>query len=171
MASIKDFPAHKSSPFEKKGMVKKKFTPPPVTYTSVEDAMQGIKNAVHLVGKTVEKDADTFTYIKVFKEGLQTIGLLNSRAQRILWHILQEIKPGQEEIRLGYRMMSEKYKELGNNNYYYGIVNLLEYGVLARGYGEYFYINVNMFYNGDRKKRYKGNDMHLNQDNETKTEE
>ena len=151
MALLKDFPVYRSNPYDKKGIGERVIAPKEKLYRRVDDItgeVLGDTPETMIKEKRVVTH-DRLSYVKVYKEGLVVMRQLGNPARQILFHVFDVIKPKQEEVMIHYSM----FNKMARSQFYSGLIELLSYGVLSRGAYNTYYINPNMFYNGDRTKK------------------
>ena len=152
---IKQFPVYGTNPFESKGVEEKFVGKKEMFFREVSS------NTGEVIGDvpvTMKKQGrmiyhDSLAYIKVFKDGLVVLKQLDAPAREVLFYIFEQIKPRQETIRLHHTM----FPKLGKARYYIGLIQLLQLGALAKAKWNEFYINPNMFFNGDRTRVFRNN--------------
>ena len=152
---IKQFPVYRISPFESRGVEEKIVGKKEVFFREVSattgEVIGDVPVTMRKLGKVVYHDS--LAYIKVFKDGLVVLKQLEAPAREILFYMFGEMKPRQEKIRLHY----SAFPKLGKPRYYMGICQLLQLGAIARAGMNEFYINPNMFFNGDRTRVFRNN--------------
>lgn len=103
---------------------------------------------------------DTLQFVKLFPDAQKDLIKLSSSGIALFTFILINLKQMQEQIILMPEYFAEWYNELPGYEdanarmvFYRGVINLLEnkFIFLKVGEGSYF-INVNKFFNGDRRK-------------------
>lgn len=91
-------------------------------------------------------------HVKLFSGGVVLLSNLGIRGKDLLCFILENLKEGQYEIRIIREDAIRKYTALAGDSYYVGLVELLNYGLLARAGKNRYYINCNCVFRGDRRK-------------------
>jgi hypothetical protein len=93
---------------------------------------------------------DPFPYCKVFKQFYAPIlsGGLSKGSIRILFNVMMGLKPNQLEVRIE----RKDFKGLGGGKFNQAVKGLVEFGYLVETTRRSYFINPNMFFNGDRKK-------------------
>lgn len=103
----------------------------------------------------ISVSVDTKPYVKNFREGLESAMLNLSHTECKIWFYIQlELKPNKEEITLDFHEVKEKFDWANTTGIYEAIRNLISKDFLAKSWkgNTTYWINVNMFFNGDRKK-------------------
>jgi hypothetical protein len=104
------------------------------------------------------KQVDSRLFLKVYKVGLVVLSHLSYPGLLVLIEIMNRLKPHSDKVELKQKEVVRKYKNLRGAGYYKGMCELLEYGVIAKSKEQgVFFINTNMFFNGDRLKWKKQN--------------
>ncbi len=100
---------------------------------------------------------DKGNYIKMFPEGMLLIERIGKRGATLLFWILKDLKVHANEVLIDPKAAIEQNKNLRGDGFYVGLRELLDYGFLAgrKGKKNIFYINGNMFFNGDRRRKIK----------------
>lgn len=149
--TFKDYPVYESSPFEHLGVheveYKKRIKKGQLIYTEtgeVTDIMQ-YKEAGAFT-------KDSLTYIKMYKSALGVLPSLSKAAVAVLCLCLKRLKPNAGEFVIKQKEATAADGTLKYGRYYDGMGELLEYGVIAKGGHDKYYINTNLFFNGDRLK-------------------
>lgn len=148
-----DFPKYEESPFEAKGL------------TVIRRDTSATKQLVHETGEVITlsevddelKVLDPLPYIKFYAEGAKLLPFLGKRGMCVLCYVLSSLKPGRRDIDMHYVDVIEEYPSLKGDGYYKGVAELMQYGFIAmkKGRGHKFWINMNMFFNGDRRRSRK----------------
>lgn len=149
--TFKDYPVYSSSPFEHTGIhevdYKRRIKKGQLIYTDtgeVTDIMQYKESG------TFAKDS--LTYVKMYKAAINILPGLSKAAVSVLCICLKKLKPNNGEFTIKHKDAVVMDKALKYGRYYDGMSELLEYGVIAKGGLDKYYINTNLFFNGDRIK-------------------
>ena len=120
---------------------------------SLHDMSTGEEVMVQNIDNVSSFNVDNREYRKVYVNGLNSIVNLSSSGLKVWCYILARLSPRKNEITINMSDAMEYTGYKGKMNIYNGIVNLLENGMLFRknGSGSY-YININIFFNGNRIK-------------------
>lgn len=97
---------------------------------------------------------DTGTFVKVYKTMPETLITLNSCGFKILCYIWIELPKDTGTIYLNFRKCMEYCNYKNRGSMYNGLMELIEKHIIAKkaDTDNGFYINVSMFFNGDRRK-------------------
>lgn len=149
-----EFPSYSDYPFEVKGLsiVKK-----------ADKEGNAKKQLIHESGELItvseiefgsEKVIDPVPYIKLYSEGRDIIPKLGKRGTAVLCYVLGCLKPGVRHVDMHYKDVIDAYPYLKGDGFYIGISELMTYGVIAMrsGRGQRYWVNMNMFFNGDRRR-------------------
>lgn len=99
------------------------------------------------------RNIDSREYRKVYVDGLPSIALLSSSGLKVWCYVLARIIARKDEVGINMEDCMEYTGYKTRTNVYSGIVNLLEHKLLFRKIGSgVFYININLFFNGNRIK-------------------
>jgi hypothetical protein len=99
------------------------------------------------------RTVDSREYRKVYVDGLPSISLLSSAGLKVWCYVLARIIARKDEVGINMEDCMEYTGYKTRANVYSGIVNLLENKLLFRKIGSgIFYININVFFNGNRIK-------------------
>ncbi len=149
--TFKDYPVYDSSPFEYSGVheveYKKRIRKGQLIYTEsgeVTDIMQYRESGV------VTKDS--LTYVKMYKAAINILPSLSKAAVSVLCQCLKKLKPNVGEFTIKQKEAVGVDGTLKYGRYYDGMGELLGYGIIAKGGHDKYYINTNLFFNGDRLK-------------------
>lgn len=158
MGKYRDYPLYETAPFPIAGVTE-------VHKKVVVDRGETISHSTGEVVPSVWYKGggvafkDVRSYVKVFTPGLQVFAQLSYAGVIVLVEVLQRLKPHQNTFEMAQAEMVKKYRSLRGAQYYRGVCELLDYGVIARSKKRnVFFINVNMFFNGDRVKYLKSLD-------------
>lgn len=105
-------------------------------------------------GKLITGFQDRASYTKLFKGGKLKLAELSSSGIKVLCYIMLNASPNQEDMCLHPQQVASEMGYRDQRSVYEGLVNLLNMGLLGRktGYQSCFWINPNLFFNGDRIK-------------------
>lgn len=152
MATYKSYPSYEEAPFILQG----------VNEVIIKKVLDRGESISHVTGEVTPATwykgggvslKDAKPYIKMFKEGQMVISELSHPANIILGMILTKLKPHANTVEIAQKEAVNKYKNLLGAGYYKGVCELLDYGVIAKTKRRnLFFINTNMFFNGDRVK-------------------
>ena len=152
---IKDYQAFSENPVKPKGV--KQVT----RYVSgrqeeVVDIDTGEIGTFTSASTPVVSYKDSMPYVKLFssKEELHPINDLSTPAIKIFSFIISRLLPNKDEISIKYTEVMNLTKYTAKSAYYKGLSELLGKQFLYRKIGsdDTFFINVNLFFNGDRTK-------------------
>jgi hypothetical protein len=113
--------------------------------------------------KTDEVVIDTLTFVKLYADGIRSANSLSIPAYRLLNYIMLNLKPNIDWITIdiddfldscGYASSVNKNNQRNKLHYYRAVSELLrnEYLCKRAAQAHSFFINVNRFFNGDRRK-------------------
>lgn len=154
---ISKYVTYKSIPYIRKGLVfqkrRKKGTEEPVVGT--ETGL--LYGTITPVDELEEQEIDTLPFIKLYLEAIDLLRDLSTPGIKVLCYILRNLKEGSAEIILPPAEVMQYNKWNTTVPYYRGIRDLLEINFISRqiGSNSRYYINVNLIFNGDRRKLYK----------------
>lgn len=151
--SIKSFKEFDDSPFEIKGIELK------INQYGSKEERAVTEDGEELYIRKIKSESvlkDTLEYRKVYKESFVTIKDFGTPALRIFCYIAVHLKPKKEEIYINMELCNEFCGYNSRQPFYQGIVELLEKEVIAkkRGSDHYYFINPNVFFNGERVTLY-----------------
>lgn len=154
MQKLSDFPSTVDTPFIKLDQIEYR------TYYSKDNTREAVdKNTGEVLlisepSRPITGFKDTASYTKLFTGGKLKLAELNSSGTKVLCYIMLNAIPNQEDICLHPQIVAKEMGYKDQRSVYEGLVDLLNLGLLARktGYGSCFWINPNLFFNGDRKK-------------------
>lgn len=152
-----DFPRYDDYPFETKGMF--------VAYKRSKTHVAK-KQVVHETGEVItmseledEKEfiMDSEPYIKMFKSGYLLLPNIGKRGSAVLSYVLSQMTPGRNFVEMHYEDVISRYPSLKGDGFYVGVSELMTFGALAMrsGRGHRYWVNMNMFFNGDRRRAKK----------------
>ena len=120
---------------------------------SLHDMSTGEEVMIQNLDNVSSFSVDNREYRKVYVNGLNSISELSSSGLRVWCYILARLSPKKNEITINMSDALDYTGYKGKMNIYNGIINLLENGLLFRktNSGSY-YININIFFNGNRIK-------------------
>jgi hypothetical protein len=95
--------------------------------------------------------ADTRTFIKVYQQSVVTLKDMTNVAIKLYCYILFNLKPNKDQIRITYNSTKE-FCGFGNKmSFYNGLEQLLDGNFIFKTEDTgFFWINVNLFFNGNR---------------------
>lgn len=159
MATIKlqklsDFPSTLDTPFIKLDGIEYRTYYTKESTREVVDQNSGEVLLISEPSKLQVGFKDFATFTKLFTGGKLKLAQLNSSGTKVLCYIMLNATPNQEEICLHPQVVAKEMGYKDARSVYEGLVDLLNLGLLARktGYGSCFWINPNLFFNGDRKQ-------------------
>lgn len=154
LQKLSDFPSTLNTPFIKLEDMEYRSYYSKESTREVEDRNTGEILLITEPSKPVTGFKDSATYTKLFKGGKLKLAQLNSSGTKVLCYVMLNAVPNQEEICLHTQIVAKEMGYKDARSVYEGLVDLLNLGLLARktGYGSCFWINPNLFFNGDRKK-------------------
>lgn len=151
--NIKDFPLYDTNPWDPEGIcqrIKIKGTMDQVVTNNAGESFV-LTPAVKIKGVFMK---DNFPFRKLFVKYLDNVKALSSPGLRMFCYILTAVERNIDEIRIdtGRAMEFCEYKSM--SQYYAGITNLLVNDFLVRKSDDRmtYFININIFFNGDRGK-------------------
>lgn len=154
---FKEYPSYDKPPFDMDGLhemtVKKKVGSGKLIPGDTGELMDAA-----WWGEEFVKIIDRKTYIKLFVEGQAVMSKLSSAGVLVMTEILSRLRPNTSSVRIRQAEVVGKHTNLKGAGFYKGMCELLQYGVIARSKepNEY-YINPNMFFNGDRTRVFRNN--------------
>lgn len=108
------------------------------------------------LGIAKEGYVDRKEFRKIYTDGIIALGDFKASGLKVLMYVLQNLQKDSDLIRLNAQVCM---KELGYKTYksfYSGLTELLEKNILAKQVGgDWFFVNPNMIFNGNRTKLYK----------------
>lgn len=151
---INKYPKYKDYPFSIEGL---NFTEPGVVFSRPEKKMvvnTGETFEMATVYERAQKVLDQAKFIKIFPSGIKMLPTLGKSGMALFCYILNNVKPGKFEVDLSHKDVFKSYPSLTVDRYYVALRELLHSGFIARKdtYGPIYFINVNYFFNGDRRK-------------------
>lgn len=154
---FKEYPSYGRPPFEMDGLHEMKVRKKAGIGKIVPDETGELMDAAWWTEEFI-KIVDRKTYIKLFVEGQAVMSKLSYAGVIVLMEILEKLKPNTSVVRIRQAEIVEKHKNLKGAGFYKGMCELLQYGAIARARepNEYF-INPNMFFNGDRTRVFRNN--------------
>lgn len=103
------------------------------------------------------KEVDHKPFIKMFNEALPVIQGLKSKAQRVLYEILMDLKKGEDEVYLNASSLADKHGLSNSRDILLGIKELLDNDIICRKADkDMYFVNVRYIFNGDRVKYSQG---------------
>lgn len=152
MGKYKEYPTFDEAPFDLKGIQE-------IVSKKVLDRGEMVS---HTSGEVVDATwwkggskslKDVKPYIKLFKEGQEVLKQLSFAGTLLFTYSMSKVKPHSNTVTIRQKDIIQKHKNLLGGGYYKGICELLDYGVLAKSKEpNVYFINTNMFFNGDRVK-------------------
>jgi hypothetical protein len=149
--TFKDYPVYDASPFDHAGIheveYKRRIKKGQLIYTDtgeVTDIMQYKESGSFT--------KDSLTYVKMYKAAIGILPGLSKASVSVLCICLKKLKPNTGEFVIKHKDAVSMDGTLKYGRYYDGMSELLEYGVIAKGKLDKYYINTNLFFNGDRIK-------------------
>lgn len=155
--TFKEFPCYDKPPFDPEGVSE-------IKYKKKIDRGEFVSHESGEVLKATwwedngTKMVDRKSYIKLYKVGQVVLGQLSNAGLIVLLEVMARLKPHQDKVVIRQRDVVKKHKNLKGAGFYKGMCELLEYGALAKTTEQHtYFINSNMFFNGDRLKWLKNN--------------
>lgn len=156
MKRIKDYPMCDTNPWAPDRLIERlKFEEGGEKIMRDEnDDVFVLKPAIKFKGKFVK---DYKAYRKVFVDGLDRVKKLTNPGLRIFCYMLFHLDKDTDEIRLEIEKVLDYCDYKSTTQYYIGVMDLLDNDFIARKSDEKssFFINVNIFFNGDRARMMK----------------
>ncbi len=105
-------------------------------------------------GKLMTGFHDSSKYSKLFTNGKLKLANLSSPGVKVFCYIMMNCSPNHEDICLHPQEIAKDMGYKDQRSVYEGLVDLLNVELIARktGYQSCFWINPNLFFNGDRLK-------------------
>ncbi len=150
--SIRDYETFRQNPFKPQGITLVDYTPKEEEQivTNTETGEYGIYRKL---GRTIRKKKDTQPYKKLFDEALEPLSELTTPGLKVFAFITKNLVRNSDEVLIEPKeiMRFSKYKSMFP--IYKGIAQLLFYRFITRKAGSdaCYFVNPNMFFNGDRK--------------------
>lgn len=154
MKKISDFPMYDKNPWDPEG-IWERLKVQQGGERIMEDKTTGdtfvLKPAIKIKGSFMK---DHFAYRKLFKNNLDKVKNLTIPGLRLFCYILDALDKNIDEIRINVDEARSFCNFRSPTQYYAGIADLLEREFIVRKSDDrmLFYINVNIFFNGDRTK-------------------
>lgn len=119
----------------------------------MQDLDTGEETIIQEMGEHLVFKKDSREYRKVYVDSLPTVSMLSSAGLKVWCYVLARLIAKKDEVFINLEDCMEYTGYKTRANIYNGIINLLEHGLLFKkvGSGVYF-INVNIFFNGNRIK-------------------
>lgn len=154
LQKLSDFPSCIDTPFVKIDDMEYKTFWTKEKPRQLTDIDTGEVMSVVEPSKKVEGFNDTGKYTKLFTNGKLKLAELSSAGTKVVCYIMLNAIPNQEDICLHPQLVAKEMGYKDQRSVYEGLVDILKSGLIARktGYGSYFWINPNLFFNGDRTK-------------------
>lgn len=151
--SISDFPTFEENPFKPLGLEVKNIRDIPNSEIMVSETT-GEYLSVTPLGKIELKTFDNVKYCKLYDEAVPVIQTFSIPAIKVWGYIISILKPTRDYIYFDMKECLKDTKYTASLNVYKGLTELVEKEFIARstGKGNTYYINPNMFFNGDRRK-------------------
>jgi hypothetical protein len=148
------YPQHEAYPFNTADIEKV------ITKKRSREAVNELSGEVMLLTDTrggQVRMIDSGNFIKMFPEGMLLISRIGKRGLSLLFWILDNLKTHATEIEIKREEVLTDSSNLKGDGFYVAIKELLDYGFLAarKGKKNVYYINCNMFFNGDRRRKIK----------------
>ena len=116
----------------------------------------GEVRAFHSLDKIKRGVVDNRKYIKLFIEDIDLVKDLSTSGLKVFCYIMKNIGIKKDNLVIVLEDCMEYTGYTSRVNVYNGIANLLEKGIIYRKEGSSsYFINVNVFYNGNRRKATK----------------
>lgn len=97
--------------------------------------------------------ADKETFVKVFTSGLDNLLPLSMGGQMLFKHICRSLRPNKDRVYLDGKEFIKEYNIKSINTFYKSLSELLDNQIIANTNEKgFYYININIFFNGDRVK-------------------
>jgi len=148
---IKDCSTYKVNPTKPEG-IKREIRYPKAKGNAWTNIETGEIAEMRLIAAPKEVVTDSLPYVKFYKAYLDLVPELSLAAQKVLFYAMKNLKPKQDEIRLYVEDVMSSAGFTSKSVYYKGLTELLQKEILFRivGNDTSFFINVNVFFNGDR---------------------
>lgn len=153
-SSLIGYPTYQESPFACIGLQvrkrKRKGTEEPVVGTRT-GLMYGTINPIEDIE---DYEVDVLPYRKIFVNVIDDLRDFNAPGLKIFCYILLHLKEGMIDILLPPKQVMQYANWKTTVPYYRGLTELLAKDIIARQVGSTarYFINVNKFFNGDRRK-------------------
>lgn len=157
---LKDIPAHAKNPCPLSDIVLKEVKPKSFEFETVNtDTGETYLSRPFIKGSQVVKDERI--YVKLFKESILSIGDMSIPALKLFTYVAHNLVKDKDYVRIevmeflqafGYSK-SENTGRINTTNYYRGLMELIEKGILFRKLGDdnVFWINADVMFNGKRE--------------------
>lgn len=153
LKNLSDFPSSQETPFITLDDIEYRTYYTKETTREVTDRNTGEISLLSDLPTRKTGFKDSAKYTKLFHGGKLKLSELTSSGTKVLCYIMINARPNQEEICLHPKLVAEDMGYKNQRSVYEGLVDLLNLGLLAckTGYGSCFWINPNLFFNGDRR--------------------
>jgi hypothetical protein len=150
---VSDFPTFENNPFHVIGLETKSIKEDPEGKTMVDESTGEYLKVINL-GKNELKVFDNVKYTKLYDESISILKDFSSPTLKVWCYILTQLKPTKDEVVFNMQDCIKFTGYTASINVYKGITELLEKNYIARsiGKGGTYFINPNLFFNGDRRK-------------------
>ena len=99
------------------------------------------------------KEVDHKPFVKMFNEALPIFQGLKSKAQRVLYDILMDLRKEEDEVYLNASSLAQKHGLSNSRDILLGIKELLDNDIICRKADrDMYFVNVRYIFNGDRAK-------------------
>lgn len=151
--SISDFPSFEENPFKPLGFEVKNIREIPDSKIMVSEDT-GEYLSVTSLGKLELKTFDNVKYCKLYDEALPVVKTFSIPALKVWSYVVSVAKPSKDYIFFDMKECLKHTEYTASLNVYKGLTELVEKEFIARstGRGSTYFINPNMFFNGDRRK-------------------
>ncbi len=107
------------------------------------------------IHKIYKGDYESALHLKFLNNKIKNEWFYLTKEECKIWFYVQlELKPNKEEVTLDFHEVKEKFGWANTTGIYEAIRNLISKDFIAKSWkgNTTYWINVNMFFNGDRKK-------------------
>lgn len=118
--------------------------------TLVDTDTGEVFNTIKLKGTAETITTDSFKYTKLFNKNLPTVGELTVPELKVMTYIMDNLIPNRDYVTVHIEDCAEWCGYKSSVQVYKGLIGLIEKNLIARGKNTIYWINPNIFYNGDR---------------------
>tara|TARA_R110000824_G_scaffold17138_1_gene70005 strand:+ start:790 stop:1383 length:594 start_codon:yes stop_codon:yes gene_type:complete len=146
--SIKNTPYNNENPFMKAVVIEMGNSTQIMAAGDRSGQMINKNDAIIWKNKEIK---DKRKFIKLYHNGLKDFFGLNRCEMDLIRYIMHRIRKDQDKVAFTYKMLKEESDFSGDSTITRTLLNLMNKGIIARAETDgIYYINPNIFFNGDR---------------------
>ncbi|MAH51469.1 hypothetical protein CMI37_36980 [Candidatus Pacearchaeota archaeon] len=146
--SIKNTPYNNENPFMKAVVIEMGNSTQIMAAGDRSGQMINKNDAIIWKNKEIK---DKRKFIKLYHNGLKDFFGLNRCEMDLIRYIMRRIRKDQDKVAFTYKMLKEESDFSGDSTITRTLLNLMNKGIIARAETDgVYYINPNIFFNGDR---------------------